>query len=71
MSECAQLGAEIRRQREQAGYSPEAFAAKIGIPPFRYAPVERSECTIFLSTIERVAHGLGVQVSELFRGAGL
>jgi len=67
----AQLGAEIRRKREAAGYSPEAFAAKIGMPASRYAALEEGRCTVFLSTMERVAHGLGIPVSELLREAGL
>jgi transcriptional regulator with XRE-family HTH domain len=67
----AQLGSEIRRQREAAGYSPEGFAAKVGIRTSCYLAIEHGVGAIYLSTVERVARGLGVRVSELMRGAGL
>jgi transcriptional regulator with XRE-family HTH domain len=63
------LGRSIARRRREAGYSQEAFAAKCGLHRTFMGAVERGEKNVSLATLEKIARGLRLKLSELFRDA--
>jgi transcriptional regulator with XRE-family HTH domain len=63
------LAHAIRAQREKRDISQEAFAAEIGVHRTYYGAIERGGQNLTLSSIERIAAGLGVSVSSLFIAA--
>lgn len=64
------LGRAIRRLREAAGVSQEAFAARVGIHRTAMGGIERGAGGgPRLATIERVARALSLSASELLREA--
>lgn len=65
------LGEAIRAVRQERGYAQEAFAARAGLDRSYFGAVERGEFNVTLSTLLKVAAGLGVRASELLRRAGL
>jgi transcriptional regulator with XRE-family HTH domain len=65
-----QVGKAIRARRERAGFSQDAFADKIEMHRAYYAAIERGEKNVTLSTLKRVADGLGVTMADLLREAG-
>ena len=65
----ARLGKAIRRLREQAGYSQEAFADACGLHRTYVGAVERGEKNISLDNIERIAKKLGLTAGELLMEA--
>ena len=66
-----QLGAAARAQREAQKYSQDTFADAIGMHRAYYSAIERGERNLTIFTIWRVAEGLGLEVSELLKEAGL
>lgn len=62
------LGKRMRDLRQKTGLSQEKFALKIGMDRTYYASVESGKRNIALINIQKIAVGLGVSLSELFRG---
>ncbi len=60
------LGRRIRDLRSQRGWSQEQFAGVCGLHRTYMGHVERGEKNVSLSTVLRVAGGLGVRLPELF-----
>ncbi|HST33544.1 MAG TPA: helix-turn-helix transcriptional regulator [Solirubrobacteraceae bacterium] len=67
----AKFGAGVRRVRVEQGYPQEAFAAHAGLDRSYYGAIERGEFNVSLSTLEKLAAGLGMKPSELLARAGL
>ncbi len=66
-----QLGAVIRNNRKELGYSQEEFAAYCGVHRTYMGAVERGERNISLMNIIRVAEALKMKPSELLSQAKL
>ena len=65
------LGEAIRKAREQAGYTQEAFASRADLDRSYYGAIERGEFNLTVDTIAKIAKGLGMTASELFKRAKL
>ena len=63
------LGASVRQRRERLGFSQEAFASKCGVHRTYVGKVERGEQNVSMSSLARLAKGLGVPVWQLVREA--
>lgn len=61
------IGHTVRELRASAGYSQEAFAAKIKVHRTFMGTIERGKTNPSLDTLERLAKGLGMSVWELVR----
>ena len=62
------FGKRLRDLRTKTGLSQEKFALKIGIDRTYYSSVEGGKRNVSLQNIKKIADGLGVSLSELFRG---
>ncbi len=62
------VGNRIRELRNETGLSQEKFALKIGMDRTYFASVELGKRNIALKNIEKIANGLGVTLSKLFKG---
>ena len=62
------FGNRVRELRVQTGLSQEKFALSIGMDRTYYSSVESGKRNISLCNIKKIADGLGVPVSELFKG---
>lgn len=60
------LAKAIRAQREKLGLSQEAFADEIGVHRTYYGAVELGKQNLTLKSVEKIAEGLDVTVSQLF-----
>lgn len=58
-------GGAIREHREHAGYSQESFADHIEMHRAYYGAIERGEKNLTLATLNRVAKGLRISLSDL------
>ena len=65
-----ELGERIKELRRGMGLSQEKFALKINMDRTYFATVESGKRNISLQNIEKIAKGLNVSISELFRGIG-
>jgi len=65
------LAKAIRTEREQAGYSQEAFARHAGLDRSYYGAIERGDFNLTLETMLRITAGLGVSLGRLFTRAGI
>ena len=63
----ADLGNRIRELRLQTGLSQEKFALKINMDRTYYASVESGKRNIAIVNIKKIADGLGISLSELFK----
>lgn len=63
-----ELGNRIRELRQNTGLSQEKFALKIGMDRTYFASVEAGKRNIAIENIKRIADGLNVTLSELFKG---
>src|SRR5690349_33518 len=63
-----QVGARVRQLREKKGVSQEALAALCNLHRTYVGLIERGERSLSLATIEQLAQGLEVPVSELVAG---
>jgi transcriptional regulator with XRE-family HTH domain len=63
-----QVGQSLRTQRRALGLSQDDFADRIHMHRAYYSAIERGEKNITLSTLYRVAKGLGVSMSNLLKG---
>lgn len=62
------IGVRIKELQQQPGLSQEKFALKIAMDRTYYASVENGKRNISIVNLEKIANGLGVSLSELFRG---
>ena len=62
------LGRRIRELRLKLGVSQETFALGIGMDRTYFSSVEAGKRNISIVNIKRIADGLGVTLSELFKG---
>ena len=63
----AKIGNRIRELRTQTGLSQEKFAQKIGMDITYFASVELGKRNISIVNIEKIANGLEISLSELFK----
>lgn len=68
MSPQQSFGANLRRHRSRQGLSQEQLAQRCGIHLSEISRLERTERDPRLSTIVKVARGLGITASELLKG---
>ena len=61
------LGNRIRELRQKTGLSQEKFALKIGMDRTYFASVEAGKRNIAIVNIKKIADGLDVTLSELFK----
>lgn len=66
-----QVGAAIRAKRLASGMSQDRFADLIAMHRAYYSAIERGEKNITISTLERIARGLGISMSTLLKEASL
>lgn len=62
------FGERIRELRTNIGLSQEKFALSIGMDRTYYASVESGKRNISLYNIKKIADGLNVPMSDLFKG---
>ena len=60
------LGRQIRKVRQEKGFSQEHFALEAGLDRSYYGGVERGERNLAALNLMRIAVALGVEVGELF-----
>ena len=63
----AKLGSRIRELRQNTGLSQEKFALSISMDRTYFASVELGKRNIAIINLEKIAKGLGVSLSELFK----
>lgn len=61
------FGKRIRALRLQIGISQEKFALKIGMDRTYYASVEAGKRNISIINVYKIAKGLNITLSELFK----
>ncbi|ONI47092.1 transcriptional regulator [Candidatus Epulonipiscium fishelsonii] len=61
------LGIRIRELRQQTSLSQEKFALKIGMDRTYFTSVELGKRNISIINLEKIAKGLNVTLSELFK----
>lgn len=61
------FGNKVRKLRLQKGLSQESFADKVNLHRTYIGSVERGEQNVSIDNIAKIAKGLGVSLSELFR----
>lgn len=62
------LGNRIKLLRQKTGLSQEKFSLKIGMDRTYFASVEIGKRNISIINIQKIADGLGITLSELFKG---
>ena len=62
------MGTRIKELRIQKGLSQEALADLVGLHRTYIGSVERGEKTITISSAKKIADGLEISLSELFKG---
>jgi transcriptional regulator with XRE-family HTH domain len=62
------FGKAIRKRRKRLGLSQEEFADRCALDRSYMGGIERGERNVSLVNIRKVAGGLGISLSELFRG---
>lgn len=67
----AAIAHQVRMLRRNAGMSVADMAAKVGISKAMLSKIENAQTSCSLSTLARLAAGLDVPVTSLFRGADL
>ncbi|MCF3936815.1 XRE family transcriptional regulator [Gordonia sp. Z-3] len=65
----AAIAHQVRMLRRNAGMSVADMAAKVGISKAMLSKIENAQTSCSLSTLARLAAGLDVPVTSLFRGA--
>lgn len=61
------FGRTVRRLREEAGYSQEAFADRAKVHRTYMGTVERGEANLTLKNIEKLARALGLKMWQLLK----
>ncbi len=64
------LGERIKEVRKETRLSQEKFALKIYMDRTYFATVESEKRNISIQNIEKIAKGLNITISELFKGLG-
>ncbi len=59
------FGIVLRRLREKTGLSHINFSTQIGVNRSHYGRIERGESSAGIGMIEKLSHGLNLEVSEL------
>ena len=67
MSIQTNFGIAIKQLRNETGLSQEKFALAIGMDRTYLASVEAGKRNISISNIEKIANGLNISISELFK----
>lgn len=62
------FGLKVRQLRKERGLSQEKFALSIDMDRTYFASVEAGKRNISIKNIQKIADGLGVSLSELFKG---
>ena len=62
------LGKKIAGLRKERGFSQEAFADECGFHRAYMGAVERGEKNVTLSTVNKIAKTLKMNLQELFKG---
>lgn len=62
------IGQKIKELRIKTGLSQEKFALKIGMDRTYFASVESGKRNISIVNLEKIANGLGLTLSDLFKG---
>ena len=65
--ECV-IAARVREQRQAAGWSVADMAERVGISKAMLSKIENAQTSCSLTTLSRLAAGLQVPVTALFRG---
>ncbi len=65
------LGEVIRSARREQGYTPEGFAAHLGLDRAYYGAIERGEHNVAVDTLLKITDGLEMRASMLLRRAQL
>lgn len=60
------VGVNIKKIREEKGFTQEDVAKKAGIFPNYYAKIERGMYTTSIKKVNAIAKALGVEVSDIF-----
>jgi transcriptional regulator with XRE-family HTH domain len=63
------LGAVVRRQRENHGWSQEALAERANLNRSYIGELERGEAIASIVTLEKLAHAFGLSASHLVEQA--
>lgn len=63
-----ELGNRIKELRNMNNISQEKFALKIGLDRTYFSSVENGKRNISIINLKKIADGLGVSLSELFKG---
>jgi len=61
------FGRALRQRRRKLGVSQEAFADLCGLDRTYMGGIERGERNVALVNIEKIARGLRISLSQLFR----
>lgn len=61
------LGQRVKELRLEIGLSQEKFALKINMDRTYYSSVEAGKRNISIINISKIANGLGISISELFK----
>jgi transcriptional regulator with XRE-family HTH domain len=64
----AAIARQVRQYRRAAGLSVGEMAARVGISKAMLSKIENAQTSCSLTTLARLASGLGVPVTALFRG---
>lgn len=64
------VGANIRARRLALGLTQEQAAHRSGLHPVEFARAERGVRDLRISTVVKIAHGLGVPAARLVEGLG-
>ena len=59
------IGARVRALRKERQLSQEALAGKAGLHTTYVGAVERGERNVSIETLEKIADGLGVKISDI------
>jgi transcriptional regulator with XRE-family HTH domain len=65
------LGGAMRAARKKAGYTQESFALHAGLDRSYYSAIERGEFNLTVDTVLKIASGLSMTLSDLFKLAKL
>jgi transcriptional regulator with XRE-family HTH domain len=69
-SELSAFCDEVRRRRQALGLTLEALAQRSGLTPNYIGTIEIGKRDPSLTTVAKIATGLGIETSELFGGSG-
>jgi transcriptional regulator with XRE-family HTH domain len=64
------VGRNIKRLRQERDLTQEALAHRCGIHPVELARAERGVRDMRVSTVAKIARGLGVPAADLLTGVG-